>query len=55
MWRHVLVELPRGTAIPAPGSRVRVVGRLELGNRPAPLENVATPLRLHASAVTPLP
>lgn len=55
MWRHVLVELPTTTAIPRPGSRVRVVGRLELGNRPGPLENVATPLRVHASAVTPLP
>jgi hypothetical protein len=54
MWRHVLVELPAGTAIPGPGSRVRVVGRLELGNRPMPVENVATPLHLRASSVTPL-
>ncbi|ABW35042.1 hypothetical protein DAERI_020106 [Deinococcus aerius] len=54
MWRHVLVELPRGMNIPAPGSHVRVVGRLELGNRPMPVENVATPLHLRASSVTPL-
>ncbi|TDE85022.1 hypothetical protein [Deinococcus sp. S9] len=55
MWQHVLVELPAGVPLPAPQSRVRVVGRLLLGNRPAPLPNVATPLHLLAQRVTVLP
>ena len=54
MWRNVLVLLPGGLQIPAPGSYVRVVGRFEFGNGPLPLgiANVATPLRVYASAVT---
>ena len=54
MWRNVLVLLPGGLQIPAPGSYVRVVGRFEFGNGPVPLgiANVATPLRVYASAVT---
>lgn len=55
MWRYVLVGLPEGVAIPAPGTRVRVVGRLTLGNQPAAPRNVATPLHLVASAVTSVP
>lgn len=54
MWKHVLVELPAGMAIPTPGLKVRVTGTLLLGNRPAPLANLATPLHLRATSVVPV-
>lgn len=55
MWRYVVVSLPTGVPVPAPGSRVRVVGLLTLGNRPDAPQNVATPLHLAASAVSSAP